>query len=108
MVEDEPALAALLAKTLRGHGFEVDVCHTGAAALERLCGQYRAAVVDLALPDMGGEEVVRGLNGCPVIVSSGTPVASDYFGVRTPPVVILQKPYLPGQLLEELSRLLEG
>lgn len=107
MVEDEPALAALLAKTLEAQGYVVDICHTGAEALNRGEG-YRAAVVDLALPDMSGEEVVRGLGGCPVIVSSGTPVASDYFGSRRPPVVILQKPYLPARLLDEISRLLAG
>jgi CheY-like chemotaxis protein len=108
IVEDEPALASLLGKTLRGKGYDVEVCHTGASALACQPNRYQAAVVDLALPDMSGENVVRHLTQCPVIVSSGTPVAPGYFGNRQPPVVILQKPYLPNRLIEEMERLLAG
>jgi DNA-binding response OmpR family regulator len=106
IVEDEPALAALLARALIGGGFDVRVCHTGIEALSLDGAQFQAAVVDLSLPDLNGEEVVRRLKSCPVVVSSGTPVASGYFGTRQPPVTILQKPYLPNRLLDEIRRLL--
>ncbi|NUU23116.1 MAG: DNA-binding response regulator, partial [Streptomycetaceae bacterium] len=47
VVEDERVLAGLVADGLRRHAMAVDVCHDGAAALERLAAtEYDVLVLD--------------------------------------------------------------
>lgn len=60
IVEDEPAVADLLARTLREAAWAPDVVRTGAAALESLAvNDYDLAVLDIGLPDMNGLDVCR-------------------------------------------------
>jgi DNA-binding response OmpR family regulator len=62
IAEDEPALAALLAKGLRRRAMAVDVAHDGAEALERLAiDDYDVLVLDRDLPEVHGDEVCRRL-----------------------------------------------
>ncbi len=62
VVEDELQIAQLLACGLRYKGFEVQVAHNGAGALEQLA-QLRPDLVllDVMLPDIDGFEVCRRL-----------------------------------------------
>ncbi len=63
VVEDEVRLAENIAKALReGPGYAVDVVHDGQDAFQ-LCqtGSYDLMVLDLMLPKLRGEEVVRQL-----------------------------------------------
>jgi DNA-binding response OmpR family regulator len=60
IVEDEPALADLLARALREAAWAPDVVGTGRAALEALAiNDYDLAILDIGLPDMDGLEVCR-------------------------------------------------
>jgi DNA-binding response OmpR family regulator len=60
IVEDEPAVADLLARALREAAWAPDVVRTGGAALEALAvSNYDLAVLDIGLPDMDGFEVCR-------------------------------------------------
>jgi DNA-binding response OmpR family regulator len=62
IAEDEPALAALIAKGLRRRALAVDVAPDGAAALERLAvDDYDVLVLDRDLPKVHGDEVCRRL-----------------------------------------------
>ncbi len=59
VVEDEPDLAAALARSLRHAGFAVDVAPDGAGALEKLTvNEYDLVTLDINLPDVEGWEVL--------------------------------------------------
>nr|WP_222437014.1 response regulator [Quadrisphaera sp. RL12-1S] len=81
VVEDEPALARALAITLRAKRYEVDVAHTGAAALDAAATRRPDVVVlDLGLPDLDGLDVLRALRGwsaVPVVVLSARHDSSE-------------------------------
>ena len=60
IAEDEPTTREGLARTLRAGGYEVDVVHDGAAALEALGqGSFDLVVTDLRMPGADGIAVLR-------------------------------------------------
>ncbi len=74
VVEDEPRLAENIAGGLReGPGYAVDIAHDGEDAMH-LCwtAEYDLIVLDLMIPRLSGEEVVKKLraarNATPVLV----------------------------------------
>ena len=114
LVEDEQALANLLGRFLTRAGFEPVICVTAAEALEAWNEEFDAAVVDLGLPDLAGERLVAELLGRvrerPIVISSGTPAEGPALALSGDSadggrVHFLQKPYLPGQLIELLASL---
>jgi DNA-binding response OmpR family regulator len=75
VVEDEPRMAAALAKGLRAEGFVVDIESDGPGGLEAArFGGYDAVVLDIMLPGLSGYSVVRTLreeqNWVPVLLLS--------------------------------------
>lgn len=59
VLEDMVELAELVSEYLMLQGFEVEVAHDGAAALQLLGGRaFHVALVDIDLPDISGFEVV--------------------------------------------------
>jgi CheY-like chemotaxis protein len=66
IVDDDATVRALLSTVLRRRGFLTDAAHDGVEALEWL-GRCRYALVllDLAMPRMDGEEVLRRLATMP-------------------------------------------
>lgn len=69
IVEDDPKIAAMLAKGVRAKGLAVETVATGTAALTRLeQGGIDLHLLDLGLPDLDGLEVLRRLRerGCVV------------------------------------------
>jgi DNA-binding response OmpR family regulator len=64
IAEDEPRLAAALARGLRRTGYAVDVALDGRAALERVAAtHYDAVLLDRDLPEVHGDDVCRRLVG---------------------------------------------
>jgi CheY-like chemotaxis protein len=62
VVEDERIIAGLLMDMLMGDGHEVDVVHTGRAALDKLAaGPYDLIVSDLRMPVLDGRGLYREL-----------------------------------------------
>lgn len=62
VVEDDEDCAMLLQEVLRERGFEVEVAHDGASALEHASRMNpQVGVVDVGLPDMDGFELARRL-----------------------------------------------
>lgn len=60
VVEDEPEMAALLARGLRGEGYTVDLADNGIDAMTLIAGEsYDLAVLDVMLPGMSGFELCR-------------------------------------------------
>lgn len=62
IVEENPELASLIVATAQSRGHEARAVHTGQDALALIGpGAFDAAVVDLALPDVRGSEVLDAL-----------------------------------------------
>lgn len=112
LVDDELPLLGLLKKYLEREGFSVETAENGAQALAAASGKrFHLVVLDLNLPDMGGEEVLSGLLAqdpvCKVLISSGMPYSPE----RVPladrwRVGALMKPYMPRQLMEAIRGML--
>ena len=74
VVDDEEAIVRALAANLKARGYEVDLAATGEQGLDLAARRHPDAVIlDLGLPGIDGQEVVRGLRGwtrVPIIILS--------------------------------------
>jgi CheY-like chemotaxis protein len=67
IVEDEPSNARLAAMICRCAGYSVELASNGQEALERLSqAVFDVLLLDMAMPIMGGLELVRVLRGDPL------------------------------------------
>jgi len=106
VVEDDPDVREYASSLLEQLGYRVIGAADGEAALDRL---ERDAAIDLLFTDV----VMPGLNGFEVAriaqsVRPGLPVlfTSGYATDLTPAGRLLQKPYRPKQLADEIAALL--
>lgn len=82
VVEDEPEMAALLARGLRGEGYAVDLADNGIDGIT-LAGDepYDIAVLDVMLPGMSGFELCRRLreqtNGMAILLLTARDAVED-------------------------------
>lgn len=82
VVDDEPAIRALVAKIIERAGFPVDTARDGADAIAKLdSAKYAVIVLDLMMPNVDGYaliEHVRGRGGAPpaIIVISAADSAA--------------------------------
>ncbi len=94
VVDDEPALAALIAQQLQTLGVETVQAHSGADALARLRSErFDAMTLDVLMPGMNGLEVLRQVRADPrlrdlpvvfVSVSSKLPSLEGEWAVGKP------------------------
>lgn len=62
VVEDEDRLGRFIARALRGQGYDVDIARTGPQGLaEALNHEYDLLLLDLMLPGMNGEDLLKEL-----------------------------------------------
>ncbi|MFI6071580.1 response regulator [Actinoplanes sp. NPDC051343] len=84
VVDDDPQILRALRINLRARAYEVDVADDGQTALRTAAAHPPDLVVlDLGLPDMDGNDVIRGLRGwstVPIIVLSGRAEGTDKVG----------------------------
>jgi two-component system OmpR family response regulator len=85
VVEDEPKMAALVARALREEGHAADVVHRGDDALWMAkAAPYDALVLDVMLPGVDGLEVVRRLRAqdiwTPVLLLTARDAVGDRVG----------------------------
>lgn len=82
IVEDDPDIRAALGDMFTADGFEVEVAHNGAEAIELLEAATRkpcAVLVDLLMPGIVGQELLEYLRGedrlaaIPVAIVSASP-----------------------------------
>ncbi|HTE45600.1 MAG TPA: PAS domain S-box protein [Gemmatimonadaceae bacterium] len=117
VIEDDVALAQVIALALEGYGFTVDIAHDGASALER----YEAAgadvlIVDLALPDADGLDVIdriRSTAGAPrartIIYTASDPSADVRERIRGMGAELATKGRVSTEaLVERVIRLIES
>jgi two-component system OmpR family response regulator len=62
VVDDEPRIVNFVSRALSAQGFAVDGAHDGLRALQLArSGRYELVVLDLLLPGLDGESVLRGI-----------------------------------------------
>jgi two-component system, cell cycle sensor histidine kinase and response regulator CckA len=111
LVEDEPVVRAIAARSLERGGFRVLQASDGAAALALMGGprgQPDLVLTDLMMPGMGGAELARRLRErwptLPILFMSGYSMedlhredAADFEGV------LIQKPFTPDTLVRSVA-----
>lgn len=101
LVEDDALVALLAQELLADAGFAVTLAPTGKAGVTALAAPdagFTLAMVDMGLPDIGGDVVVARLReiapDLPVIIATGYSSGDiDDLFAKTPKVVVLHKPY---------------
>jgi len=78
VVDDEPAIRALVAKIVERAGHPVDVARDGAEAIEKIeAAQYSVVVLDLMMPNVDGYALVdflktrEGVRPAIIVISAG-------------------------------------
>ncbi|MEI6416031.1 MAG: response regulator, partial [Pseudomonadota bacterium] len=113
--EDNPDVAMVLSELLEQEGVASDRAATAGAALELLQRKrYRGLLLDLALPDMDGQALIRRLRDneatrdLPVIVVSGRACTDSHVwnGQALPVFDWLQKPVDRGRLGQSIRQVL--
>jgi PAS domain S-box-containing protein len=110
LVEDEPAVRAIAARSLERSGFRVLEASSGRAALETVDrhGQPDIVLTDLMMPGIGGAELARRLKerwpALPVLFMSGYSV-EDLLrqGAIGSDRAVIQKPFTPDSLVGSVA-----
>lgn len=111
VVEDEGLVAMHLKVCLTDLGLNAHVFTEGRPAMEAIdASDFTAAVLDLRLPDVAGEEIIRKLLARDprfrIVVTTGEEVQDvQREFTHAPRVRVLSKPYDAGMLEEELVKL---
>lgn len=111
VIEDEPRLAELIAKTLRREFFDATVRNNGAEGFdEALTDAYDVIVLDRLLPAMGGIEILEGLRregiDTPVLMLTALGDVPDRIeGLRAGADDYLGKPFAFDELLARIRAL---
>lgn len=113
VVDDSEITRAILARTLRGAGYEVLEARDGAeGALKALRERPSVVVTDLEMPTMDGFPLLRLLKADPLsshipvlILTSHGEAASRFWSLRTGADAYLTKDYRPQHLVATVARL---
>jgi two-component system, OmpR family, response regulator len=112
VVEDEPKMAAALARGLRGVGYAVDLAHDGEEALfQSGVYEYDAVILDVMLPGADGFEVCEAMRRRggrqPVLMLTARDDVDDRIsGLDTGADDYLVKPFVFEELLARLRALI--
>ena len=113
VVDDDPAQRDALLDTLSDEGYEVEVCASPAAALQRVVAtKFHLVLTDLQMPDMDGIELTRLLqNAAPdvvvVLMTGRASVPSVVEAMRNGAIDCIQKPFRAAALLPVIERALQ-
>ena len=108
LIEDEAALADVLARNLRARGNDTIIAGSAEAALEEIAAAVPdALILDVNLPDLTGWDVLRRLTPAQraavrVVVISAAPISQKRIDEFTPDST-LQKPFPIDALLRSLT-----
>lgn len=113
VVEDEAALAGLVAKAMRAEGYEATVARTGGEAIEAVSGRLVDVVLlDMRLPDGSGVDILRRIkehdSGVEVVILTGYPeVPSAVEALKLGAYDYLSKPVDLGALSRMVAQIVE-
>ncbi|HET7880983.1 MAG TPA: response regulator transcription factor [Acetobacteraceae bacterium] len=110
LIEDDPAMAAMISEYLGLEGFHVDAVHDGAApAAEKPIG-YDLVVLDVMLPNRSGFDVLRSLRkdyDTPVILLTARDNETDcVVGLELGADDYVTKPFKPRELVARIRAVL--
>ena len=116
LVDDDPTVLLVGRRMIEKGGFRVVTASSGDEAIARfreLASALDGVVLDLSMPQMGGEEAFRAIQAIrpdvPVLISSGydeAEVADRFRGQKI--AGFLQKPYESRQIVDKLRAVLAG
>jgi len=118
VVDDEVGVCCVIQHLLARHGYAVTAMTDGRAAMEAVaCGDYAAALIDLNLADVDGNEVIRTARTAkpemPVVMMSGMVLESgrgapDFLGMsmKVRGIYRLAKPFKPKDLLQLIAEII--
>jgi len=107
LIDDDPALSAMLTEYLAGEGIQTTAAFNGPdGAAAALSGQFDAVILDVMLPGMDGNEVlrrIRGASNIPVIMLTAKGGDIDrVIGLEMGADDYVAKPYFPRELVARL------
>jgi DNA-binding response OmpR family regulator len=109
VIEDEPNLRLLLDRLLGGAGIDMVECETGRSGLAiALAEDFDLVVLDLTLPDVAGEHVLRVLMSATpwarvLVLSSVTEVGRRVAALEGGAVDFVAKPFSNAELLTRIQ-----
>lgn len=112
VVDDEPAIVTLLEYNLKQANFEVQSATNGTDALSMIeSHHYDIVLLDLMLPGMSGEEVLKRVrmdrNDTPVIVLTAKDTEFDkVFGLEMGADDYVPKPFSPREVIARINAVL--
>ncbi|MBS0002882.1 MAG: EAL domain-containing protein, partial [Thioalkalivibrio sp.] len=107
--DDDPRMLESLRGLLSMHKYQVDTAPGGRRALEMLeQKQYDVLLLDLAMPDVDGHEVMRGMKErkittLTIVVSGNASLDGIASALRAGAYDYLKKPYVPEELLATVN-----
>ncbi len=116
VVDDDTLTCELVQATLANEGFHVLTATTGPDALALFrahAAGIRAVLLDLWMPGLPGEEVLREIHrlrpAVPVILMTAIPRDEAMAGLGGLPVAgFIQKPFSPASFLQRVREVVEG
>ncbi len=107
VVEDDPGVRDGVLALLQDHGFAASGAPDGAAALELVAATKPDVILlDLAMPQVGGDEFLERMRSDPALERIPVIVMSAWARRIEPPVPVagwLPKPFQPQELLDLLG-----
>jgi diguanylate cyclase (GGDEF)-like protein len=115
VVDDDPAVVALLGMVLRSHGIEVDSETSSEAAMQRLehsVGVYDILLTDLQMPDGGGLEILDMIQETDrmllsIVLTGYATKESAVASLRRGAFEFIEKPVMREELLAVVDRALD-
>ncbi len=113
VIDDEPMIRSVIARTLASHGYQVAEAANGRDGLDRaLAGDDRQVILcDLMMPDLDGATLYAQLLAVRpelaqriVFISGGAVTERMRVFIERPDVVVLQKPFALEGLVEAIAR----
>jgi DNA-binding NtrC family response regulator len=108
VVDDDPDIVAMLARSLRRHGFEIDTTSSVEEALARIeRTPYEAALLDLVMPGRDGADLAaelrKRLPGLPIGLLTGYAHSPLIPRAEKSGIAVFKKPVIIQDILEFLS-----
>ncbi|MGI8681800.1 MAG: response regulator transcription factor [Mycobacteriales bacterium] len=115
VVEDDPSVRGLLQTLLAAQGYRVAVADDGLAGLVKASSARPALILlDLMMPDLGGQRVLEELRGdpalsaVPVLVVTGKVDAVPGLRAELGPDFVFAKPFAVAELLARVDEITGG